>query len=196
MTPANPVDGVGYYCGRFGPGFFGEPLNSFSNLAFIIGAVLAWHAWRSKPDRDPWQLLLFVLAAIVGVGSFVFHSHPTAATLLIDLVPVQVFGLAALAYACLRYLGLRTATTVALAIGFFALRQGWIAVAPRGALGGGITHIPSLLALLATGVVLMRKRVPLGRYVLAACVSYVAALFVRSWDLPLCDVFPYGLHWV
>jgi len=196
MLPANPTHAIGYYCGRFGSGLFGEPLNSFSNLAFVLGAVVAWHAWRAKPDRDPWQLLLFILAALIGVGSFVFHSYPTPETLLVDIVPIKVFGLSALAYICLRYMGLQVIVTVALAISFFALSQGWIAVAPRGALGGGIEHIPSLLALMATGITLMRRRVPLGGYLLAACAAYVAAIFVRSWDLYLCPTFPYGVHWI
>jgi hypothetical protein len=174
----------------------GEPQNAFSNAAFVIAAALAWNAWRSRSDRDPWQLLLFALAALVGVGSFIFHSHPTRETLLVDLVPIQVFGLAALTYVCLRYLRLRPATAVSLAVGFFVVRQGWIAVAPRGALGGGITHIPALLALLAVGVALVRRGIPLGRYLLAACAAYISAILVRSWDVYLCPVFPLGVHWV
>ena len=97
MTPSTAVTHIGYYCGRFGPGFWGEPLNSLSNLGFVFGAVLALRFWRSSPSRDPWQLFLFALAASIGVGSFIFHSHPNPATLLIDLVPIQIFGLAALA---------------------------------------------------------------------------------------------------
>ncbi len=98
MVPANATDSVGYYCGRLGPGLLGEPLNSFSNLAFVLGALLAWQLWRSSSARDRWQLLLIALAAFIGIGSFIFHGHPTADTLPIDLVPIQVFGLAALAY--------------------------------------------------------------------------------------------------
>jgi len=49
MIPASTVDKVGYYCGRFGPGFFGEPQNSFSNLAFVIGALVAWSVWQAQP---------------------------------------------------------------------------------------------------------------------------------------------------
>jgi hypothetical protein len=196
MVPANPIDSVGYYCGRFGSGLLGEPLNSFSNLAFLLGALLAWQVWRSNPTRDRWQLLLFTLAAFIGVGSFIFHSHPTSATLLIDLVPIQVFGLAALAYACLMYFKIHPAIAIAMMVAFFLLRQYWIAVTPRGALGGAITHIPSLLALLVVGLALLLRGIVLGRYVLGACCAYLAGIFVRSLDLYLCPSFPYGVHWV
>jgi len=105
MTPSTAVTHIGYYCGRFGPGFWGEPLNSLSNFAFVLGAVIAFRFWLLSQSRDPWQLLLFSLAASIGVGSFIFHSYPVPATLVIDLVPIQIFGLTALAYVCLRYVG-------------------------------------------------------------------------------------------
>jgi hypothetical protein len=196
MSPTNPVQAVGYYCGRFGPGLLGEPQNSFSNLAFLAGAALAWHIWRSSSIRDTWQPVLFALVASIGVGSFIFHSHPTRETLLIDLAPIQVFGLAALAYVCIRYLKISLLGTIALMLGFFVIRQYWIAVAPRGALGGAITHVPALVALFTVGLLLAFKRILLARYVFGACGAYIAAILVRSWDLYLCPSFPYGLHWL
>ncbi len=196
MTPSTAVTHIGYYCGRFGPGFWGEPLNSFSNLAFVFGAILAWRFWRSSPSRDPWQLLLFALAGSIGVGSFIFHSHPVPATLLIDLVPIQIFGLAALAYVFHCYIGLRPTVTVALLVAFFLLRQLWIQNVNQGLLGGGITHVPAVLMLLSFGIILKRRRLPVANYLLLACVAYVAALLVRSWDLYLCSAFPIGLHWI
>ncbi len=196
MVPANATDSVGYYCGRLGPGLLGEPLNSFSNLAFVLGALLAWQLWRSSSARDRWQLLLIALAAFIGIGSFIFHGHPTADTLPIDLVPIQVFGLAALAYVCLRYFKFHAAIAVAILVMFFLFRQYWIAVTPKGALGGAITHVPSILILFVVGLALLLRGIALGRYVLGACCAYLAAILVRSWDLYLCPSFPYGVHWV
>ena len=85
---------------------------------------------------------------------------------------------------------------IALVIGFFLVRQYWIAATPKGALGGGITHVPSLLALIAIGVVLLVKRFLVGRYLLIASAAYVSALLVRSWDLYICPSFPVGVHWL
>ena len=196
MTPSTAVTHIGYYCGRFSPGFWGEPLNSLSNLSFVFGAVIAFRFWRSSPNRDPWQLPLFALAASIGVGSFIFHSHPVPVTLLIDLVPIQIFGLAALAYVCHRYIGLRPTRTVALLVAFFFVRQLWIQNVNQGLLGGGVTHVPAVLMLLSFGIILKRRRLLVANYLLLACFAYVAALLVRSWDLYLCSAFPIGLHWI
>jgi len=190
------VNGVGFYCGRFGPGFFGEPLNQISNLAFILGAAFAWSVWRRDASRPTWEGLLFLSAACIGVGSLVFHGEPTPATLLADLVPIQVFGLAFGAYVLSRYLGLTIARAVAVLGLFVLLRQSWIALTPRGALGGGITHIPTFVALGSLGLLLRRRGNVVSSYVAAAMLSYACALLVRAWDLYLCQSFPVGVHWL
>lgn len=196
MVPANPAEAVGYYCGRIGAGLLGEPLNAFSNLAFVVGAAIAWRAWRSSPARDTWLPALIALLLLVGLGSFVFHSHPTRLTLAGDLLPIQVFGLAVLAYACWRYLRLQPLVVLGVCVAFVMLRQGWIAVSPRGALGGGITHIPSVLLLAVMGAALMIRGIRLWRYALVACAVYAAAILVRSLDAQVCRAFPLGLHWL
>jgi hypothetical protein len=196
MTASTAVTHIGYYCGRFGPGLWGEPLNSLSNLAFVLGAVIAFRVWRSRQNPDPWQLLLFALAAAIGFGSFAFHSHPTPTTLIIDLVPIQIFGLAALAYICLRYLGFGAIKTVLLLLAFFLVRQLWVGSVNPGLLGGGITHVPTVLLLFGFGVTLKLRRAPLANFLFLAGGAYVAALLVRTWDLYLCSALPIGLHWL
>lgn len=195
MNNFSTINTIGYYCGRFAPGFFGEPLNSFSNLATIIGVFYAWRVWRSNGNGDRWQLVLFVLAAISAISSLVFHSMPTPETLMVDLVPIQIFNLAFLSYVALRYLRLSIAVTVALVLAFFFARQIWIIFTPSGALGGGITHIPAILLLVAGAFLVRLNGYLLWRYMVAAVITYLAALFVRSWDIALCSSFPWGLHW-
>ena len=196
MEHASTINAVGHYGGRFGPGFFGEPLNSFTNLAFVIGAIYAWHVWQSNGARDRWQLLLFVLAGCIGVGSFIFHSVPTPTTLMFDLVPIQVFGLAYLAYVGIRYFRASQMQVILALVVFFFARQYWVSVSPRGALGGGITHIPSIVVLAAGGLCLRLKGIRLGRFLLIASVAYLSALVPRSLDLYVCPSFPIGLHWL
>lgn len=171
-------------------------MNSFSNIAFILGALCAWRVSRSVGHGDDWQPILFALALSIGVSSFIFHSIPNPETLWLDLVPIQVFGLVLSAYVALKYLRLRAVFTVVLLPAFFLARQFWIALTPKGALGGGITHIPALLLLITFAFLLHRKDVRLWRYLAAATATYVAALVARSFDLVVCAAFPWGLHWV
>lgn len=196
MSDASTINTIGHYCGRFAPGFFDEPLNSFSNVAFILGALYAWRVWHSNGSGDRWQLVLFALAGSIGLGSFVFHSMPTPETLFADLVPIQIFGMSFLGYVALRYLRLSPLATVALLLVFFIARQSWITLVPRGALGGGVTHIPTLFLLVTVTFFVRRRGFLAWRHMAAATAAYITALYVRTWDLAVCSVFPWGLHWV
>ena len=190
------ANGIGYYCGRFSPGFWGEPLNQLSNLAFIAGAAYAWSIWRRDTSRPRSEGFLFLSATAIGIGSLVFHGEPSPTTLLADLVPIQVFGLAFGACMLTRYFSLSITFSAAVLAVFVVLRQSWIALTPRGGLGGGITHVPTLLALGALGALLRAKGSAVGGYVTVALLSYACALLVRSWDLYICSSFPLGVHWL
>ena len=187
---------VGYYCGRFGDGLAGELQNTLSNGAFIVAAGFAFVVWRQSAKRDVFHLLLIVLASLIGVGSFVFHSAPNMTTLQIDLIPIQLFGLAAIFYLARREFELPLWAAVLTIALFFLARQGWVLAAPRGALGGGITHIPTVFLLAGSGAWLSYQRRKFGHYLLMAAGFYVAALAARTADVLLCSGFPLGFHWL
>lgn len=190
------VNRVGYYCGRFGEGLGGELQNSLSNGAFLVAAGLGYAVWRSKDARDATQLGPIILAALIGVGSFIFHSAPNEFTLQIDLIPIQLFGLAALYYVSRREFELPVWGAITVILLFFLVRQGWISVAPRGALGGGITHIPTVLLLVGCGIRLTYLKMKSGRFFLFAAGFYTIALLARTADLMICRSFPIGVHWI
>jgi hypothetical protein len=196
MPPTTALHTIGFYCGRHGSGLLDEPQNSFSNAAFVIGAALAYWMWKRSANPDRLLLALMVMLAFIGVGSFIFHSYPTPVTLYVDLVPIQVYILAVLAYVLTRLLRCSWAMTGAILLAFFLLRQAWMLIVPQGLLGGGVTHVPTLIALLIFTFVLARRGLEVWKYLVAGAASYVVALLVRSWDVPLCDSFPLGVHWV
>jgi hypothetical protein len=196
MTPST-IDPIGNYCGRFDASWLGEPLNSFSNVAFVIAAAIALRAWQRgrAEDRDPAALALIILAAAIGAGSFVFHSHPTHETLPIDLIPIQIFGLAYAAYVVRRMFGASWPVTIATTAAFGLATARWQR-ALRGVLGGAAGHGLSAAAIAIAGAMLSRRGDPRGRHLLAAACSYAIALGFRAIDLPICTSFPLGVHWV
>lgn len=196
MPAATSLHTIGFYCGRHGSGLFDEVQNSFSNVAFIVGAMLAYRAWRNSGNPDKLVVALMPMLAAIGVGSFIFHSYPTPATLYIDLVPIQLYVLGVLGYALNRLLALSWKTTALVLAGFFLVRQLWILAVPKGLLGGGVTHVPALLALLIVVGVLARRKLVAWKYLVAGAAFYTGALVARSWDVPLCAGLSLGLHWL
>jgi hypothetical protein len=116
-------------------------------------------------------------------------------------VPIQLFGMAAFYRLARREFALTAKGAWLAVLAFVALRQGWLVLAPWGLLGsaplgGAMSHLPSLALLMICGIVLKRRNRAIATYLLAAAGFYSAALVARSWDVPLCRSWPWGLHWL
>lgn len=109
------TDAIDSYCERTDASYWAEPVNALSNLSFVVAAVVAWRIARTAGDR-PAQLLA-VAAALVGVGSFLFHTHATRWALQADVWPIRVFVLLYVAVAVVRLLGVPRWAGVAAAAG-------------------------------------------------------------------------------
>jgi hypothetical protein len=70
---------VDIYCERTSPAFDAEPLNAISNVAFLVAAAAAWRLQNRHPNPaiDGFVRALCVIIAVVGIGSFTFHTIAT-----------------------------------------------------------------------------------------------------------------------
>jgi hypothetical protein len=200
MTWTDPIDA---YCERLDAGFFAEPLNAATNLAFILAAWLAFRFWlrvdatslARHRRRDGASLVLVLLVALIGVGSFLFHTFADRWSVLADVVPIGIFIYAALALVLRRFAGLSRWKAL---IGTLVF-AGFSAVAERLAapvLGGSAAYLAALLALLGIGGWLIATHRPQGRLVLSAGCVFALSLALRTLDGPLCDVLPTGTHFL
>ncbi len=171
-------------------------LNQFSNVAFFIGAIYIGYLWKRYHSCDYYSLTLIILVALIGLGSFIFHTFPSDATIWIDLVPIQLFGLSYFAYIGTKYFRASKVKVFLALIAFFVVRQYWIVYMPRGAIGGGITHIPTLFLLLLCSFLLLFKYKKFSVMLLSACIVYVLALVTRAFDKELSLALPVGVHWI
>lgn len=192
-----PIDA---YCERTGPEFWSEPLNAVSNLAFLVAAAAAWRLLRQAPRSDPAAAVLVALVAVIGVGSFLFHTVATRWAAVADVAPIALFILLYLVAALRRILGLGMAATVAVAvvfqIGAIAVPALWrvvLAGAPD-PLNGSAGYGPAFLALLIVGGLGAWRRHPGGALLLGAAGLFAVSLAFRSADLAACDMIPAGTH--
>jgi len=197
LYAAAMVEPVAQYCGRFDASWSGEILNSASNISFVIAAALGLVMWCAGARRELAVLGLILATLGIGVGSFVFHSHPTAGTRIVDLVSIHVFAFGVIGFAARRWLGLSWPVTLATAASFAAVARGWEHLVGS-ALHGAATHALSLAVLAAIGAWLVRdpRSHGIGRRLLSAAGWYAAALAVRAMDVPMCKTLPIGVHWI
>lgn len=99
-----PID---IYCERVSAAFWAEPLNAVSNLAFILAALWGWIEAKRRDRLDPMTMVLILLAGMIGIGSFLFHTFANAWSSLADVVPIWTFVLLFVLVALHRVAGIR-----------------------------------------------------------------------------------------
>ncbi len=186
------------YCERVAPGFWDEPLNALSNGAFLLAAAAAMIYIRGHDtagrDRPLWALA--TLVAIIGVGSFLFHTFATFWAMLADVIPISIFIYCYLGYAFRRYLGAGWVVTLGVLavfiVGSFTLDN----AVPAHVLNGSVGYLPALGALFAIGGLAAAKHHPAGRMMIVAGGIFVVSLVFRSIDNEVCTSLPIGTHFI
>lgn len=181
------------YCERIGPAFWAEPLNAWSNLAFFAAAAIGLSLWTLRGGRDRAGGALCVLVAVIGAGSFLFHTFATRWASLADVLPIAVFIYGYFALALVRFFGLAVPAAGLATLCFLAAS---FLVEPMldPLFGSSAGYVPALLAMLAIGGILVSQDREPGRLVLAAGGTFLVSLTLRTLDGPLCESWPYGTH--
>ena len=177
---------VNFYCERASAAFWAEPVNALTNAGFLVAALAAFVEWRRAGGRDVPVLALIAVMALIGLGSFAFHTLATRGAVYLDVIPIAVFIYGYLALALRRFLGLRCLPTIAILVGYIALSRLLAHLTPPGTLNGSIDYLPALAALLIMlGVVPVTVR----RTVALAAAVFVISLAFRTVDRAVCGLF-------
>ncbi len=196
-----PMDWFRYidsYCERLAPGFWGEPLNAVSNAAFLFAAAAAVVCIQRRPSArtDIALWLLTSLVAIIGIGSFLFHTFANYWSMLADVIPISIFIYAYLGYALRRYLGAGWVVTLGavaiFAVGSFVLDG----LVPARILNGSVGYLPALGALFAIALLLAFGKHPAARGIAVGGAILTVSLVFRTFDSAVCASWPTGTHYV
>ncbi|MCJ2018183.1 MULTISPECIES: ceramidase domain-containing protein [unclassified Methylobacterium] len=193
------------YCERTGGEFWAEPVNALSNAAFLIAAAAgARRAARTAPP-DRAGLALSGLVAIVGIGSFLFHTLAVFWSMLADVIPIALFIYAYLALALLRYLRVPpiavAGMTAAFALIGLSLTPVLNSLTGRDVAvmsNGSIDYLPALLALFGMAAATIgrpEERITgTGRRLAGIGVLFLVSLTARTLDRSACTFLPIGTH--
>ena len=143
---------VDHYCERTGPAFDAEPVNAISNAAFLVSSAAAWRlSQRHAPPRAAEGLtqVLIAMIAVIGLGSFLFHTIGNRWTEWADVLPILLFMLLYLWLVLTLFFAspvrLKTAAVSLLAAATLAAE----AFAPPAFLWGGALYLPAALTIVA-----------------------------------------------
>ena len=185
---------VSDYCERSAAGLWAEPLNAFSNLAFLLAAVLiAWRLWHNAPRQwDVW--LLAILSAAIAIGSFLWHTLATPWSEWADVIPIGLF-IAVFLLAFLRRVVRWPWPAVLAGFALFLAVNGMaLASLPADALNGSVFYLPTWAGLLLITVYCRFTRRPGAPALLGMLGIFSISLLLRTVDPLVCAVFPAGTH--
>jgi len=185
---------IDIYCERLGSGFWAEPVNALTNIAFLLAAWLVWRRARQLQVLSFEVRLMIALMALIGVGSGIFHTFATGWARVIDILPILLFQLTYLFVYLHRLIQIRLASTM----GILAL---YLIAAIVGRqfphiLNGSLIYAPTLLVLSLLGIhhLAAQRKEP---YVLLAAVGvFILSLTCRTFDMAICPYFPLGIHFM
>lgn len=189
----------GFLPGSGADGFWAEPFNAVTNGSFIFAALLALVMALQARRLDGPVAWLTGITFAVGVGSFLFHTYATVWAAILDTTPIMLFILSYFAIAMNRYAGLnwgKSALAVLIFLGAMIGASYVLRILLFDLIGGSVSYIPALLALLAVGVWLTRRDHAAGTWLIAAALIFALSLTFRAIDRPLCAHFLMGTHWL
>ncbi len=183
-------DQVIAYCERTDFTYWSEPVNAVTNIAFVIAAALVW---RRTAGLAPARALAVVLA-LIGVGSYLWHTHATGWAGLADMLPILLFILIYIFAATRDFLGQPPRVALAVTLAFFpyAAAFGW---ALGGVVPGGNAIYLSVAVLIAAYGLWLRDS-PTGRGLLAGAALLGVSLGFRMADSAVCDALAVGTHFM
>ncbi|MCW2308245.1 ceramidase [Rhodobium gokarnense] len=189
------MEQINVYCERTDFGFWAEPVNALTNLAFILVAVWAL-ANRPRGGRSDWLVVALAgLVALVGIGSFLFHTLATRWAGLADVIPITAFIYLFFFTMMVRLFRLHWVLSLIATVAFF-LAARYATPLFRDIVGYSAGYVPPLIGMVGAGIALMLARRPGGPLLLAAAGLFAVSLTFRILDGPTCGTFPLGTHFL
>lgn len=182
------------YCERIGPGLLAEPLNAFTNLAFLLAAYLASRDIKKhRISNKAWWLLPLLMAA-TGLGSLLFHLFANPISQMLDLVALLLYQLVFLWFYSQLLNGLSGKGRIVFML-LFLLSVYTSSSFPH-LFNGSLLYAPTLLILLGMSVYHFIKYPSSAVNTMLATGLFTMSLVARSVDLQVCDAWSAGTHFL
>jgi Ceramidase len=187
----DPIDA---YCERTSAAYWAEPVNAVTNAAFLIAAYVMWR----RTDGLPLARAMCVVLAMIGLGSYLFHTHANGLTAVMDVAPILIFILLYIFAATRDFLGLSPKWTAAAVLAFFPYAALMVPVfsAVMPFLGSSAGYAPIPVLILGYAAALWRRSPATAKGMALGVGILIVSLTFRTLDDRLCDVTPFGTHFL
>ncbi len=187
---------VNSYCERTDPSYWSEPVNALTNLAFILAGLICLRRLGERADRG--VRLLIGLLILIGIGSYLFHTHAQIWALLADVLPILGFILVYVHLATTRFLRAPVWAGLLAAAAFlpYSMLVGTFVRALAGDLNGSVSYVPVPILIAAYALILRRRAPSTARGLAIGAAILTVSLVFRTVDTQVCTAFPIGTHFL
>jgi len=191
---------VDRYCERTSDAFWAEPFGAASNIAYIVAAVVVWRMLRRHPDVPASVGFMPPLMALIGLGSFAFHTLANRWSFVADVVPIGLFVLCFLASFLHWFHGLAWRRCLLGVVAFICFTAAFAVLVGRHVPNGSGLYVPVLLLIAGVTAALAASRDrELAGYWPAFAVAgavFAGGLVARTIDQEVCGSVPIGTHFI
>ncbi len=188
---------VDLYCERTGPEFWSEPLNLFSNITYLLLAIVAHRRINREAVKLVPQLkVLLVLCYAVGPASAVFHSFATIWAQIVDVTPIGLFFLYYTFFTLRHAFSQAKVVVVSGLIAFVIVSTIFANLIPGELVNGSQIYFGGVVGAIAFGIAGSKLRLSFGKRYYHLASVFVLALCFRIVDLKICPFFEYGTHFL
>ena len=167
-----------------------EPINTVTNLAFIIAGLAAFYALRKQPGAL--KFVLPFLLILIGLGSGWWHIGHTHSGDIADTLAIMLFasvaGVLLLKKIFQSWAIVIPAFVVLLAATLFAEQQPY--------LNGSLPYIVLLLGFIIGGIFYIKKFSKSRTLITTAAFTFALAIAFRSIDMVVCSELAIGTHFL
>lgn len=197
MATSSTANSIDAYCERLGPGLWAEPINVFTNIAFVLAGLLLLRLLIRHRASSTWDLWLLVICLfLIGGGSALWHLYAAPWAELADLLPITLLINVFLLSFLLRIARFQVWQVVGLFLAFHIFSFWGIKPFPEDFLNGSIFYLPAWTALWAIVIYLYKLQHPLTNLFFTATSVFTVSVVLRSIDLEVCGFFPTGTHFL
>ena len=176
-------------------------ISKILRFAFIFSAILAIYIHKKEGLNNKVFLFLSIMVALIGVGSFLFHTFANTWSSLADTIPIWSFVVLYVLFV-LRIIFHASwfKTTRIMLIVFLLAYLGFNLANSESSnekiLNGSLQYAPALFFMLVFCIALYFKRRSIYKYVLCAVIVFFVSLTFRTIDIYFCDSLTIGTHFM
>lgn len=193
---------IDFYCERIAGNFdhgFGEPLNTITNITFIIASALIFREIFKnklfKLKNFDIVFLAFTLG-LIGVGSSIYHATPSNHTELMDVIPISTFIHLYLISFFIRVLKFKIWQALSVFFAFVFVGYWCGANLDPQTLNGTIMYIPTYIMLFVMmGFLYLQEKSSAKvktKHLALTALIWSFSLTFRTIDIPACEI-TYGI---